>query len=419
MSAPPAIDPPAAPGRPLLVPGAALLLLAVVAAAYCLLPLPGAFDPRKEEVAVEVVYPELARFSGQRSRAEIEAALRVVDPHRLLRPFITLQEGQLEIRRRANDSAPAVRIALRPPGQPAPASSIRWNRIALDPGHAGGTFARPEQRIFRAPGGGELREGDLNWVTAGLLAAQLRAAGLEVQLLRPPPPQAPFDPGAVAGFDPVAEGGQWLAENHQTPVSWLSPRMALALREEGRREVSDRPFELYTRFELRRRAAAAVAFDAGITLSLHHNFTTTGTNGVLVFVPGDLLPDELRTESQRYWALLRLLDGAQPATLALASAMGRALMREMTLPPSPEGDPTWLPVDTAAGVYARNLAMLRRAPGAALVLEGPPVNHPDEYPGLLAEMTGAGSLPRGPRLQQYARAVAGVLRERAATAGTN
>ena len=62
-------------------------------------------------------------------------------------------------------------------------------------------------------------------------------------------------------------------------------------------------------------------------------------------------------------------------------------------------------MDPANGVYARNLGLLRRAPGVSLLLEGPCLNQTEEYPRMLGteiEMDGR----RYPaRLRQYADAV--------------
>ena len=134
-----------------------------------------------------------------------------------------------------------------------------------------------------------------------------------------------------------------------------------------------------------------------------------------MFVPGNFLPDELRTASQRFWALRRALDGTLPEIIALASTLGQALMDHLDLPAlaresgHPPPDP-WLPVDPAHGVFARNLAILRRTPGPALVLEGPCVNQVDEYRRLVGteiEVDGR-RYPR--RIRQYADALLAGLR---------
>jgi hypothetical protein len=56
-------------------------------------------------------------------------------------------------------------------------------------------------------------------------------------------------------------------------------------------------------------------------------------------------------------------------------------------------------------VFARDLAIPRRTPGVALVLEGPCVNHPDEYRRLLGADVQVDGRRYPARVQQYADAV--------------
>ncbi len=67
-----------------------------------------------------------------------------------------------------------------------------------------------------------------------------------------------------------------------------------------------------------------------------------------------------------------------------ASAVGAALMRRLELPALSRAYVDrnfagWVPVDPEHGVYARNLAASRRAPGVVMMVEGPCMNDPAEY----------------------------------------
>jgi hypothetical protein len=128
------------------------------------------------------------------------------------------------------------------------------------------------------------------------------------------------------------------------------------------------------------------------------------------------MPGELVTPSQRYWAVRRVLDGQLPAMLEL----GRAIMREMhdTLkvpiveyvekPAVPW--PKKLAVDPTLGVYARNLAMLRRTRGPVVLVEGPPVDNPREHGRLQESGVVVDGVDYPPRVEAYARAVANGVR---------
>jgi N-acetylmuramoyl-L-alanine amidase len=398
--------------RWLLVVGiAALLAVAAVA-----LPLPRACDPRREEVPRER-YAELARFSGARTHDEVAQALRHVDPAGQLAPYHTLGDAALEIRPYAGDPAGAVRVTLRPPGEAGPSPPARTlRRIALDPGHNGGTWSRLEKRHVEPSGGTAVREGDLAWATARLAERALRAAGFEVALLRGPPPEAPYPTGADPAFDVTAEAAFRLSDlsprERPSPLGlpWLTPLGAWELERQRANLVRSTPFELYTRFELRRRARVAEGFAPDVTLSLHWDLTESGKNGVLVFVPGNSVAGDLGSASQRFWAFRHVLDGTSAETLRLARVFARSLMRHFDLPAMTAEDfsearANWRTLDAGLGVFARDVAIPRRTPGVALILEGPCVNHPDEYQRLLGTEIEVDGRRYPARVQQYADAV--------------
>ena len=209
-----------------------MIALAALAAVLCLLlfvPLPRSCDPRSDELTPDR-YEELARFHGARTRAEIEAALRVVDPHGALAPYLILTDDRLAVRLAPEDHTAVVWVGPAPAtGGTAPAAERRWpclraatgawpwiRATSAAPGRRRRS-ARPAARVARS-----LREGDLTWATAGLLARRLRDAGGEVRLLRgPPPPTRPFQRDADPGFDPDARGR--LLAGHQPRPRTRSP----------------------------------------------------------------------------------------------------------------------------------------------------------------------------------------------------
>ena len=126
------------------------LAMAALAGSLAFVPLPRACDPRGVEVP-PTHYAELLRFADSRTRAEIEAALLLVDPDKRLVPYFTLSDRAMEVRIGAQDEAPAVRVSLR--ATPAPARSWPRRRIALDPGHFGGAWSKLEKRHVTRGGG--------------------------------------------------------------------------------------------------------------------------------------------------------------------------------------------------------------------------------------------------------------------------
>jgi N-acetylmuramoyl-L-alanine amidase len=121
-----------------------------------------------------------------------------------------------------------------------------------------------------------------------------------------------------------------------------------------------------------------------VTLSVHFNtIGPTGHDGIISFVHGCALPGEAAVASQRYWLVRRALEGSLDDSVALAGALIDGMRDRLgldVLRPAPaEPFAPMLALDAERGVYARNLAVLRRAAGVAVLLEGPPVDHPDEY----------------------------------------
>ena len=71
--------------------------------------------------------------------------------------------------------------SLRSAGRDKPLAGLK---VALDPGHLGGSWAKMEERWFRAGDNKPVQEGDLTLCVARLLAARLRQLGAKVSFVR-------------------------------------------------------------------------------------------------------------------------------------------------------------------------------------------------------------------------------------------
>lgn len=316
--------------------------------------------------------------------------------------------------------------ASREPPQASSTRRLDGLRIVLDPGHYGGAWSRIEDRHIALDSGPPVREGNLTYATARLLQKRLQRAGAEVRLTRGAPPESPFAT-PHPGFAPRREAalvlrqrsGRWpYAGWFATyPAPW--PYWQLSARVESL--VARRMFYLFTRHDLRRRIRVAERFEGDLLLSLHYNTTRRSrANGIILFMPGNFLVGELNTDSERFYAVRHLLSGHLDATAALARAIGHQMQATMQLPalgqqkaPDRPRARFKLPIDADAGVYARNLAVLRRAPGIALLIEGPCMNHRDEYARLREPVGAIDGLPYPDRAVQYADAVARAVRQHA------
>ncbi|MEM6730459.1 MAG: hypothetical protein AAF658_02820 [Myxococcota bacterium] len=351
---------------------------------------------------------------------------RTTDPLEQLDRFIRFDGEALQVRidgpwqtlrgTGAGSGSPAA------PPDPSPIHEVRdlrGLRIVLDPGHRGGAWSHEEDRHIAVGPGPAVREGDIAYAVAVQLQRMLEVRGAKVRMTRGPAPARPFPSGQLAGYDPLVEAAQWSTElahvaalepvarwRHTSIGRWAAPFFVRAL-------TTVSPFKLYNRYELRRRAEIAAQFDPHVTLSLHFNVARDPlTNGIIVFVLGNFLHNELATASQRYYALRALTSGALEPARRLGVTLGRAMQQELDLPAlsepsdSPVGLAKKIPLAPEDGVFARNLAMLRRTPGVVLLLEGPCMNAVGEFERLQrgdVQVEGLGVVSE--RTTQYARAV--------------
>ncbi len=398
----------------LRVAGIFAVTACLVLLAY-LCPLPHEWAGLAEELDAAAA-AQLESFAGRVAPAELEGWLRLVDPLAQLTPILRVTGAKAH----AVEADVEVRLAAQPLLRPPPA--LQGRVIVLDPGHQGGAWSELEKRHVVRGDGPAVREGDLTYATALLLRERLARHGARVLLTRGAPPSQPFPDGVPREYDAEHESRLWLAEAGLSRLpSFVPPWPTLstfyfgaALRQ---REMSERAFELFNRWELRRRIGLAAREQADLYLSLHYNMVDgLGKNGVLVFVPGNFLEGELQTRSQRLLATRLLLSGALREALPLARAIGLELQRRMRLPPiaeprpTPDGSlPNRITVDAEAGVYARNLGVLRRAAIPALLVEGPCMNEPEEY-RRLAKLAGSiDGVPYPARALEYADAVTAAL----------
>ncbi|OGQ81304.1 MAG: hypothetical protein A2289_08760 [Deltaproteobacteria bacterium RIFOXYA12_FULL_58_15] len=359
-------------------------------------------------------YLGLSLYGNRTTAAKLRWALGILDPHGLLDPYVEVTDTTARIESGLDIGATQVALSKVEIPRDRPRSMAHM-RILIDPGHHGGAWSEIENRHQQLDERPPVREGDLNWATALLLRDRLRAAGAQVQLTRGPPPTESFQ-GSSLAFDADREArliwGEEISGGHRPAPRFSRSLLALWRGGRVRQAIIDEaePFSLYSRYDLRRRASIGRGFD--LTVSIHYN--TTGPrrdNWVMAFVPGNLLPGEADTPTQRYWALRRALEGDLPESIEL----GRLVMESMTqqmqlrvLDPSVLDSvemPNKLPIPDAPGVFARNLAILKRTPGPVLLVEGSCVDNAAEYERLQdRSVTIDGqSYPR--RTREYADAV--------------
>src|SRR5437773_3564201 len=245
-----------------------------------------------------------------------------------------------------------------------PEKPLSGLRIALDPGHLGGEWAKMEERWFQVGSTQPVQEGDLTLKVARLLAPRLRELGAKVFFVRnsnePVTAKRPDDFRELARKILIKNGVP------QPRADVLDPNDAA--KEQTIRWQSEILFYRYS--EIRRRSALVnFKLHPDLVLCLHVNAegwgdpnspSLTDINHLHLLVNGSYLAEELEFDDERFEMIRRLLSRAYEEELSLADTIALAMSRETGLPPY--AYPTTnsaTKVGTNGYVYARNLLATR------------------------------------------------------------
>ena len=237
-------------------------------------------------------------------------------------------------------------------------------RIALDPGHLGGKWAKMEERWFQFGNSAPVEEGDLTLRVARLLAPRLRKLGAKVSFVRNS--NEPITPKRPADFKELAK--RILVKNGVP-----QPRVDVLDASDPEKEQTIRwqsEILFYRYSEIRRRATLMnFKLHPDLVLCLHLNAESWGdannptlidANHLHLLVNGSYLQDELELDDERFEMIRRLLSRAYDEELPLADTIAGAMARETGLPlyEYPTANST-TKVGTSGYVYARNLLATR------------------------------------------------------------
>ncbi|MEI6280168.1 MAG: N-acetylmuramoyl-L-alanine amidase, partial [Verrucomicrobiae bacterium] len=280
-------------------------------------------------------WSRLDAFQETMTKEDFRALLnRVYAPGGAWTDFISLDGGGATIRRSPGRNpyhlkfAPDAASSKRPPvywrpraaiPAPGPGKPLAGLKIALDPGHIGGNWAKMEERWFRVGSSAPVTEGDMTLRVAKLLVPRLQALGAEVFLTRSK--SAP-----VTGARPSQLRG--------AAVESLKQKGDAATKAAVTKE-SERLF--YRTSEIRRRARLVnEAIRPDVVLCLHFNAEDWGNektprlvneNHLHFLISGSMTREELSCDDQRLEMLVKLLDRSFAEELPLTNAMSGTMAR--------------------------------------------------------------------------------------------
>ena len=271
-------------------------------------------------------------------------------------------------------------------------------KVAIDPGHIGGAWARMEQRWYQSPGEATaVMEGEMTLWTARLLKPALEALGAQVFLVR-------------EGSEPVTATRP---DDYSTLAS--TPQQAELF--------------FYRKAEIRARAEKVNRqIQPDLLVCLHFNAEPWGEPGKVTFtevnhlhliVNGHYDAAEMALDDVRYEMLERVLQRSEREELRLADAVSKALAAATGLPPYDYGaghmaGNAHRPLPENPYVWARNLMANRLYQCPVVFTEPYVMNNREVYDRVAAgdyegEKLVAGKM-RPSLYREYAQAVADGLK---------
>ncbi len=238
---------------------------------------------------------------------------------------------------RSRDNLPPLQ-----PGKP-----LNGLKIAIDPGHLGGDWARLEERWFQVGNSKPVIEGDMTLKVAKMLVPRLEALGAEVFLTR-------SKPGPVTSQRPgqLREAAVQSLQNKDEPVT-----------KDAVIEESERLF--YRASEIRRRARLVnELIKPDLVLCLHFNAEPWGNeesptlvtaNHLHFLITGSWSRSELEYEDQRLDMLVKLLNRSFPEEYAVTRSIASSMAKATGLPPYVYQGGSVVKVGDNPYIWARNL----------------------------------------------------------------
>jgi len=232
-------------------------------------------------------------------------------------------------------------------------------KIALDPGHLGGQWAKLEERWFQIATSAPVAEGDLTLRVAQRLAPRLRDLGADVVFVR-------SNPGPVTNLRPSELKAQANASLRDRGVVNILPSFsgpADPRRASSTDWEADRLF--YRIGEIHARAQLVNdQLKPDLVLCLHFNAEPWGDPSQPTLVKADhfhLLVNgaystaELAYDDERLAMLIKLLNRVYPEELGCAESIGQSMAAVTGLPPYSYTTPNARRVGNTGYVWARNL----------------------------------------------------------------
>jgi hypothetical protein len=331
------------------------------------------FSQRLTPLAHPPDWDQLNRFQDTITHDEFVDLLdSVYAPNGAGSQWIKLEATRALIQENASDRFILLFASSAPASRPVPrywtaAESLSPNKelplggvkIAIDPGHLGGTWAKMEERWFQIDNSIPVTEGDLTLRVAQILAPRLERLGARVTLVR-------SAPGPVTTVRPEALKRQAEASLREKGATTIFPSYSGA--DDPNREASI-PWEAERLFyrvdEIHVRAEIVnERIRPDLVLCLHFNAepwgdpahpTLVSTNHLHLLINGAYSSTELGFDDQRFAMLLKLLNRTYAEELACSESLAASMARITGLPAYRYSTSNAKSMGSSGYVWARNL----------------------------------------------------------------
>jgi N-acetylmuramoyl-L-alanine amidase len=278
-----------------------------------------------------------------------------------------------------------------------PSKPLKGIKIALDPGHIGGDWAKLEARWFQLGNDPPVMEAKLNLVTCERLAERLETDGATIIWAKhdfePVTDLRPEDLH-VQAFAALAQ--RKLTDEAFTP-SFLFGMKTLHRKHETITEqrVNDEAALLFYRVaEIRARGDVVNRQHPDLTICVHYNAddwgnpdhpTLTGHSRLVIFINGAYEKSELAYDDYKFDMLRKLLDRTAVQEERGCALVGQSMLDTLKYPPE-DYPATYFAhhVTDVPSVYARDLLANRIYHGPVIYCEGPYMNARDAYYRIIA-----------------------------------
>ncbi|MEM9445477.1 MAG: N-acetylmuramoyl-L-alanine amidase [Verrucomicrobiota bacterium] len=273
-------------------------------------------------------------------------------------------------------AAPSIQTSLEP-------LPLNGRRIAIDPGHLGGSWAKMEERWFQIGKDTPVTEGDMTLRVALLIKEQLEQLGATVLLTR-------------QSTEPVTSKrpADFVNEARQQLISWgiSNPLKTFRSRFDPKRIYSTdwrSQMFFYRISEIRARSKLInQKLKPELALCLHFNAESWGDpskptlvdkNHFHILINGTYMAGELEFEDSRFEMMYKILSQVYDNELKAAKVFRHHFVKETSLPPFIYHGKNATALDSKKYIWSRNLIANRLFNCPTLFLEPYVMNSRDTY----------------------------------------